>query len=111
MEKTIIYTIDISKGLCVSIPKKFRNGYIKAAFGGHHISDKNRLFLSEIAEITNNEFSADIYDVDGYLFFYGNFFEDEIKDILTALFKVFPYVTQSKKLSRDEFLDLTPYGK
>ena len=105
MEKIIIYTTEIGEHLCVLIPKKYKDGYLKTAFGGHHINAKNRQFQNIMDDISGYWFNSDIYDVDGYVAFRGKFTNEQISVIMKALKMVFPYCTESKELSINEFLN------
>lgn len=110
MAKTILYTIQISNILAVKIPRKYKKGYLKSAFGGHHYNEANSKFDEYIAEITDNDYSADVFDIDGYLAFQGRFNDEEISDIMEALKKTFPYCTEEKRLTLNEFTDTLLWG-
>ena len=104
MEKKILYTTGISGILAVIIPKKYKDGYLKTAFGGHHINAKNRQFQNIMDDITGYWFQSDIYDVDGYLAFRGTFTDDQIETIIKTLITVFPYCTGSERVLSEKLL-------
>lgn len=96
-----LYNIDIL------IPKKNHEGYLKSVFGGHNVNEPCKKFM----DLSPN-YVREINDLDGYLslniernFWFGNEekYTNEIKNILL---KVFPYVTDFKKVGRDEFYEI-----
>lgn len=95
-KKIALYTI-LTKSMCVLIPKRKSDGFLKSCFGFDSKNETSKLF----DEIKPDWFlTGDYCDLDGYLSLDLRLpidhpdFKSGIQETVQALLKVFPYVTE-----------------
>lgn len=104
-----LYWLGSRKQFCCFIPKKNGRGYLKAAFGGHHI---NKVY-QEWDDIKPNGVN-DICDIDGYLQIditlnhFDDGYDELIEDIKKSLIEVFPdQITSWREIHGNEFIKVS----